>query len=405
VEEALRRSEQRLQHAQRMAKICSWDFDIASGSIAWSDESGGIFGVDMREHGRTMADILPRIHPCDRARLDAEQRATAAGGPPLDNEHRILLPDGTLRWVRVLGEVTRDEQGRPIEISGAVLDITRQRETEMALRDANAFLEKRVQERTQELAIAKDRAESADRLKSAFLATMSHELRTPLNSIIGFTGIVLQRLAGPLTAEQNKQLGMVRSSARHLLSLINDVLDISKIEAGQLEIQAAPYDLAASVQKLTASMLPMAEQKALRLRLSAPTTLGTLVSDQRRVEQVLLNLLNNAVKFTEHGEVELSVECLEDHRLSNHAHPQPCVRFRVADTGIGIEENDLVNLFQPFRQIDTGLTRQHEGTGLGLAICGRLADLLRGEITVKSRFGTGSTFIFTIPRYAIPDGP
>jgi signal transduction histidine kinase len=307
--------------------------------------------------------------------------------------------------VQVIGEAACDADGRPIEINGAVLDITQQRETELALRDANAFLERRVHERTQQLAVARDRAESADRLKSAFLATMSHELRTPLNSIIGFTGIVLQGLAGPLTAEQNKQLGMVRGSARHLLSLINDILDISKIEAGQLEVHAIPFDLAGSVQKMAASLMPMAEQKAVSLRIDASSVLGTMVSDQRRVEQVLLNLLNNAIKFTQQGAVELSVECLESHRLPYHSAAQPCVRFRVTDTGIGIKEDDLPSLFQPFRQIDTGLTRQHEGTGLGLAICSRLTDLLRGELTVESRFGIGSTFIFTIPRFAVSDEP
>ena len=159
--------------------------------------------------------------------------------------------------------------------------------------------------RTAELAVAKERAESADRLKSAFLATMSHELRTPLNSIIGFTGIMLQGLAGPLNAEQTKQLGMVQSSARHLLALINDVLDISKIEAGQLEIRAEQFDLRSSLEKVAALVKPLAEKKGLALRVVLSPDVGQAVSDRLRVEQVLLNLLNNAVKFTERGEVTL----------------------------------------------------------------------------------------------------
>lgn len=404
-EEALRHSERRLQHAQRMAKICSWDYDVGSGMVSWSDDCSEIFGRDMREHGRAMPDMHAQIHPADREPVAAAQRATAAGGPPFNLQFRVVRPDGTLKWVHAMGELTRDSHGDPLGISGAFLDITRQRESELALRDANVFLEKRVRERTQELAEAKDLAESADRLKSAFLAAMSHELRTPLNSIIGFTGIVLKELAGPLTAEQSKQLGMVRGSARQLLSLINDVLNIAKIEAGQLEIHAMPFDLTAAITRLLDSMQPMAQQKSLELRINMQGALGTLISDQRRVEQVLLNLLNNAVKFTERGHIELSVECLEGHKLADHITPQPCVRFRVTDTGIGIKEADLKTLFLPFRQLDTGLTRQHEGTGLGLAICRRLAALLGGEIQVQSHFGSGSTFIFTIPRFIVAGAP
>jgi signal transduction histidine kinase len=257
-------------------------------------------------------------------------------------------------------------------------------------------LERRVSERTQALAIARDRAESADRRKSSFLTTMSHELRTPLNTILGFTGILLKGMAGPVNVEQSKQLGMVQSSARHLLLLINDVLDISKIEAGQLEIHRAPFDVRASVEKILAAVTPAAEKKALHISLVPPLRWEILQSDQRRVEQVLLNLLNNAVKFTEHGEIEVRVEFPDDMPTSTKA-PQSCVRFRIRDTGIGIEESEIGTLFKPFRQIDSGTTRQLEGTGLGLAISRRLAEMLGGEINVRSQLGSGSEFIFTVP--------
>ncbi len=258
-------------------------------------------------------------------------------------------------------------------------------------------LEQRVAERTRELAVARDRAEAADHLKSAFLATMSHELRTPLNSIIGFTGILLQGLAGPLNPEQTKQLGMVRVSARHLLELINDVLDISKIEAGQLEVRAECFDLAASARRVAAVVTPHAAKKGLVLTLTAPAGLPQMVSDRRRVEQILLNLLNNALKFTERGQVTLTAETVGDFQRSPALPPVPAVRLRVADTGIGIKPDDLALLFQPFRQLDTGLTRHHEGTGLGLAICRRLAGLLGGEIRAESEWGRGSTFTVSLP--------
>jgi len=293
-------------------------------------------------------------------------------------------------------------------LQGVIHDVSVRKRAEAALRQSeerfremNATLERRVAERTEELAVAKERAESADRLKSAFLATMSHELRTPLNSIIGFTGIMLQGLAGPLNPEQTKQLGMVQGSARHLLALINDVLDISKIEAGQLDIHPEPFELGASLERVTATVRPLADKKGLLLRVVSPATPVGMVSDRVRVEQVLLNLLNNAVKFTPQGEVALQAELIHDYTLPGGQAPQPAVRLQVADTGIGIKEEDLAKLFQPFRQVDAGLARQHEGTGLGLAICRRLAEMLGGIIDVRSIWGIGTIFTFIIPLHRV----
>jgi PAS domain S-box-containing protein len=271
------------------------------------------------------------------------------------------------------------------------------RAAEQALRELNDTLEQTVAQRTAEMQKALSRAEAADRIKSAFLATMSHELRTPLNSIIGFTGIILQGLAGPLTEEQSKQLEMVRGSARHLLALINDVLDISKIEAGQLEIARAPFDIKRSITRAIDLVTPLAGKKGLALRYSIAPELGEAVSDERRFEQILINLLSNAIKFTPQGEVSLSAQYLRDYAPPGGAATQPAVRLEIHDTGIGIKPDDLATLFQPFRQIDTGLARTHEGTGLGLAICRRLATLMGGEIAATSTWGQGSTFSVTLP--------
>jgi PAS domain S-box-containing protein len=287
-------------------------------------------------------------------------------------------------------------QGRSARVA-VMTDITERKRAEEELQAIRGSLEQRVRMRTAELAVAKERAESADQLKSAFLATMSHELRTPLNSIIGFTGIMLQGLAGGLNAEQTKQLGMVQSSARHLLALINDVLDISKIEAGQLEIHAEEFDLRASLEKVALLVKPLADKKGLALRVALSPDVEQAVSDRLRVEQVLLNLLNNAVKFTERGEVTLEARLIKGYVYHNQGTPRTAVRLDVTDTGIGIKPEDMEKIFQPFRQIDSGLTRQHEGTGLGLTICRRLADLLGGEISARSTWGEGSVFTFILP--------
>ncbi len=276
-------------------------------------------------------------------------------------------------------------------------DITERKRVERLLREANATLEQKVVERTGELQAALVRAEAADRIKSAFLATMSHELRTPLNSIIGFTGIVLQGLAGPLNPEQSKQLGMVRGSARHLLELINDVLDISKIEAGQLEVRSEPFAFREALERVTQSVRPLAEKKGLSLTVELGAAPTTLVGDRRRLEQILINLLNNGIKFTERGGVSLTVLPATLPPPETGGPDRPALCLRVTDTGIGIKPHDLASLFQPFRQIDTGLSRQHEGTGLGLAICRRLAELMGGEITATSEWGQGSTFSVLLP--------
>ncbi len=281
---------------------------------------------------------------------------------------------------------------------GVGIDLSERERAEQALRDLNETLEIKVAERTEELRSALVRAESADRIKSAFLATMSHELRTPLNSIIGFTGVVLQELAGPLNEEQSKQLGIVRSSARHLLELINDVLDLSKIEAGQLEVRTGIFDLRTSLERVAAVVKPMADAKQLELVVRAAPGLGEMESDQRRVEQILLNLLNNAIKFTEKGRVTLLAERLDEWALpKGNSRRGAAARLCVSDTGMGIHPEDLATLFQPFRQLDAGLARQHDGTGLGLAICRRLATLLGGEIVATSEWERGSDFTVTLP--------
>ncbi len=352
-----------------------------------------------RRQQRNFAAIFD-LFTLDGATLPPEQwpLARVRRGEHLDGLEVRVRRRGTA-WERIFsysGSLVAYAEGRTLAFM-TLQDVTERKEAERQLREARDGLEVKVHQRTEELQAALTRAEAADRLKSAFLATMSHELRTPLNSIIGFTGIVLQGLAGPLNPEQTKQLGMVRTSARHLLELINDVLDISKIEAGQLEVRGEPFDLRESVARVTGLVGPLAEKKGLALRASLAPGLGAMTGDRRRVEQVLLNLLNNAVKFTARGEVSLTGTLVPAYTPPGRPAAGAAVRLSVRDTGIGIRAADLGTLFQPFRQVDTGLSRQHEGTGLGLAICRRLTDLMGGEITATSEWGQGSEFTVILP--------
>ena len=259
---------------------------------------------------------------------------------------------------------------------------------EEALRNARDKLEQRVEERTAELVAANARLQELDRLKSQFLATMSHELRTPLNSIIGFSGLLRQGMAGPVNAEQEKQLGMVYRSALHLLSLSSDLLDLSRIEAGKMQLESQPFDFAGVVNEVVESLKPMARQKGLNIATELTSPSLKINGDRKRCYQVLLNIVNNALKFTERGEVRIAAGCESDGVL----------RVRVTDSGIGIKPEQLPMLFEAFRQLDGSAKRLYEGTGLGLYLCRKLLRLMGGEINVESEFGKGSQFTFTVPQ-------
>tara|TARA_R110002051_G_scaffold81617_1_gene145700 strand:- start:36796 stop:40296 length:3501 start_codon:yes stop_codon:yes gene_type:complete len=267
-----------------------------------------------------------------------------------------------------------------------VLDITEKKQVESELEKHRNNLEELIELRTAQLEKEKIKAQSADLMKSAFLATMSHELRTPMNSIIGFTGILLKEFAGPLNEEQKKQLAMVKNSSQHLLGLINDVLDISKIEAGKLKVSIYPFNYITTLEKTIDFLVPQALKKNLRIQSEIAELKLTIYSDERRVEQVLLNFLSNAIKFSIDGIIIVKVDIVDNFVVT-----------QVIDQGIGINKKDLNKLFNPFIQLDGGLSRSHEGTGLGLAICKNLIEKLGGTIQVQSKVGKGSNFSFSLP--------
>ena len=295
-------------------------------------------------------------------------------------------------------------------------DITNRILAEEALQKANDELEAKVRERTTELEEANTRLIEASQLKSQFLANMSHELRTPLNSIIGFTGIILQGIVGELNDEQKKQLNMVYESAKHLLGLINDILDLSKIEAGKIEIIPAEFEIRELIQTVEKMVFPMIEKKGLTLQVAVSEDVPpTIYNDKNRIKQVLINLLSNAIKFTESGEITLISDFgLGNADLRNSAHfikndrakrynkseiriPQSEIVFSVADTGIGIKPEHLSEIFDEFKQIEGPLKEKPTGTGLGLAISKKMVEMMEGRIWVESVYEKGTCFQFAIP--------
>lgn len=393
-ERSLRESEERFQAFMDESPAIAWVVDEQGRHTyvnrAWADA----LGVNRQAWlGRTAADVAPR--PLAE-RLDRWSSEVMASGRPIRSVAEEIHTDGADAFWDVSVFPFRSSAGRPF-VGGIAVDVTARVRAEQLLRESKETLEQKVAERTADLEAACVRAESADQVKTAFLATMSHELRTPLNSIIGFTSIVLQGLAGPLTDEQRKQLEMVRTSARHLLALVSDLLDISRVESGLVTIASAPFDLRRSVTRVVESIRTQARVKGLALHVAIEPGLDQMLGDERRFEQILLNLLSNAIKFTQRGEVEVSLDSVDGADLPDAEPGQRAVRLRVRDTGIGIRAEDMPLLFQPFRQLDSGLARAHEGSGLGLAICRRLAGLMGGYIRVESEFGRGSTFVVTLP--------
>ncbi len=276
-------------------------------------------------------------------------------------------------------------------------DITELKETQSALETERNSLEQRVKKRTEELSHANAELARAARLKDEFLANMSHELRTPLNAIQMMSEILLDKISGPLNEEQSKAIRHIEAAGSHLLSLINDILDLSKIEAGKmtLEIQAV------RVKEICQASLQFVKQAALKKQIQISTlddnNVKVIQADERNLKQILVNLLTNAIKFTPQGG-KVTLEVIGDQN-KNIAY------FTVSDTGIGIPENEMVHLFQPFVQIDSSLSRQHEGTGLGLSLVYKLTEMHGGSVTVESQIGKGSRFTVSLPWYATDDSP
>ncbi len=368
VEEDLRRSREKYQHIFENSILGLYQSIPGGRYLSVNPAFARLFGYNSPEEMlASVTDIGHQLYvnPQDRERainLLIEQ------GFLEGFELEVRRRDGTKFWTSMNTRIVKDENG--LHFDGTVEDITKRKHAEeMLLR-------------------AKDAAESATRAKSEFLANMSHEIRTPLNAIIGMTGLLLDEA---LVAEQTEYVETIRSSGEALLAVINDILDLSKIEGGMMELERQPFDLRTCIEEALDLGAKNAFEKGLKLRYAIEeSTPAVILGDPARLRQILMNLLSNAVKFTEKGEISISVSGRKLEISSYEIH------FAVRDTGIGIPEDKANRLFQPFSQVDASTARRYGGTGLGLAISKKLVELMNGSIWVESEVGKGSTFHFTI---------
>ncbi|MBK5914721.1 PAS domain-containing protein [Rhodocyclus purpureus] len=376
-EAALQASEADLKRAQQLGKIGSWRLDMQNGRLSWSEETYRIFGI-AQDRPVAYEDFFACIHPEDRERVRSSGQA-ARKGLCCEYEYRIVAA-GQLKWVRQQSQIELDTDGACISIFGTAQDITARKEAEQALRQA------------------KEAADAATRAKSAFLAHMSHEIRTPLNVMIGVGELLRQDISDPAQA---RKLDQLRANSEHLLAIVNDILDLSKIESGQTEIQSRDFRLDGLLERVIRLFADQAAEKGLSLTAEVAPRLRELQlrGDPLRLSQVLINLVGNAIKFTDRGEVRVSIAgCREDEDAV-------ALRFSVADSGCGIAQEDRQRLFQPFTQAEASQTLHYGGTGLGLTISQRLVSLMGGRIEVDSLPGQGSTFTFdlVLPRAQAPE--
>ncbi|MFO0843963.1 MAG: ATP-binding protein [Gemmataceae bacterium] len=359
-----------LHQAAVAARVAAWDCDLTTGQMTWSDNFEEVLGVGGRLT-RSLEGFLTAVAPEDHALVRGvidEALADPVRGD-LDLIEFRVGPAPPYRWVEGGGRLFRDADGRPSRIMGTVTDVTHRR-------------------------AAGDEVRRASDAKSHFLASMSHEMRTPLNGVIGMVELLAQTR---VTEQQRGYLDTLGKSAESLLALVNDVLDISKVEAGRLDLEEIAFD----PRQLARDALGVVSQQARRKGLALSSRLdpglpAAVRGDPGRLRQILLNLLSNAVKFTDHGEVELAVELVAG---------RPALRFSVRDTGVGIAPERQRAIFEPFAQGDASTARTHGGTGLGLTIASRLVELMGGRLSVSSEPGRGSTFAFAVPLEAAQLSP
>jgi PAS domain S-box-containing protein len=395
---AIKESQERWDLALEGSRDGVWDWNLLTNEVFFSANWAHMFGYKREEISNRFDELTSRIHPEDLPRTMNEVRRHFARETRIyECTYRMLRKDKSICWVLDRGKAVFDANGRPYRMIGTHTDISQQMEREEELRKAKNKAEELNAKLKEVVKTAWDstlEAKRANQAKSAFLATMSHEIRTPMNGVIGMTGLLLDT---QLNAVQRDYVRTIQSSGEALLTIINDILDYSKIEAGKIDLEKLPFSVGDCLSETLNLLAPKAHEKGLDLTYSISENVPrTLIGDATRLKQVLVNLVGNAVKFTERGQVVVTVQTSP---LGNHQHQ---VTFIIRDTGIGIPENRMDRLFDSFSQVDASTSRRYGGSGLGLAISKRLVRLMGGDISVVSQEGHGSTFTFNVQFPAQP---
>ena len=364
----LRRNQKLLAEAQQIAHVGSWEWDVVTNELTWTDELYRIYGIDPKRFGATFDAYLEHVHAEDRERVRGTIEQAIRDGRPFDFEERIVRSDGAVRDLHSRGDLVVDA-GRVVRVIGACQDVTERKRFEA------------------ELAGARDAALQSTRLKSAFLANMSHEIRTPLNMILGYNVLMAEDFAGLDQESRAALFSGVQSAAKRLMATVDGVLDISKIETGNFDLRPTLLDLPALVAGQVVEFGHLAEAKGLTLACMIAEPRATILFDGYCLTHALMNLLQNAIKFTEEGGISVILDRAPDGRL----------RLSVRDSGIGIDPAFLPHLFEPFSQEDTGYTRRFEGSGLGLALTKQFLELNAATVSVESEKGNGSVFRILFP--------
>lgn len=392
VEAQLIHLSERLELALKSAQIGIWDWDIVNNSSVWDERMYEVYGLKASDFTSNCHIWEQYLHPDDLLASRTAMEQALAGVRDFDCEFRVVWPDGTIKFIKAYAIVQRDSEGQPQRMIGVNYDITERKQTEIALRES----EMRFRQINEQLAASNAELARATRLKDEFLANMSHELRTPLNAILGISEGLQEEIFGTISEEQRRALQTIEHSGMHLLELIKDILDLAKIEAGQLELKCTATAIEQICKSSLAFIKHQALQKNIQLEVNISPDLPNLLVDERRIRQVLINLLSNAVKFTAKGgkvTLQVTLEQLGREVFS----PSSYLRIAVIDTGIGIAPENFHKLFQPFVQIDSSLSRKYEGTGLGLALVKQIVEMHGGQVRVSSEIGLGSCFIVDLP--------
>lgn len=379
-EAELLRSSDTLRLATEGADVGIWNWDMRSGRLEWSQRCR--VHLALPEGKQPNFDhFYAVLDPRDRDRVRRRIEESVSTGRDYYEEFRVVRSDGSVRWIAGSGRIRFAEDGALLAMTGVTIDVTDRHLAAMEMQELNASLERKVQERTAQLA-------AVSAAKSQFLANMSHEIRTPMNAVIGLSNLLRDT---PLAGEQRDYVEKIHLAGTALLGVLNDILDYSKVEAGQLQLESEPVRIGDILKKCGVLFAVQAEEKHIRLELPPPPRLpGGLLGDPLRLLQVLNNLVGNALKFTERGFVRVEVS------LAEEAQREVILKFSVTDTGIGMESGVKNRIFDPFHQHDRSTTRKFGGSGLGLSISKRLVEMMGGEIGVTSTPGEGSTFWFTV---------